>query len=84
MQVPTGAWFPLALTAVVMAISLTWHSVYIKRQRYHREHACHLPQLLQPLPPASPKESPREYRVRMSGQCDSLSNICRSCWLRSW
>ncbi|EIE20093.1 potassium transporter, partial [Coccomyxa subellipsoidea C-169] len=24
-QVPTGAWFPLALAAVVMAISCTWH-----------------------------------------------------------
>ena len=62
-QVPTGAWFPLALTAAVMAISLTWHSVYTKRQRYHREHASQLGQLLQPLPPDAPTLGPSQYRV---------------------
>ncbi len=48
-QVPTGAWFPLALAAVVMAISCTWHWVAIKRARYHNAHAKQLPALLQPV-----------------------------------
>ncbi len=47
-QVPTGAWFPLALAAVVMAISCTWHWASIKRLRYHNDHAKQLPELLQP------------------------------------
>ena len=63
-QVPTGAWFPLALTAAVMAISLTWHSVYIMRQAYHRAHSSQLGALLQPLPPDAPQQGPSQYRVR--------------------
>jgi hypothetical protein len=48
-QVPTGAWFPLALAAIVMAISCTWHWASIKRMGYHNEHAKQLPSLLQPV-----------------------------------
>ncbi len=48
-QVPTGAWFPLALAAVVMAISSTWHWAAIKRMRYHNARDKQLPALLQPV-----------------------------------
>jgi K+ transporter len=44
-----GAWFPLALAGVVMAISTTWHWAFIKRMRYNNEHARPLTDLLRPV-----------------------------------
>ena len=62
-QVPKGAWFPLALTAAIMAVGMTWHHSYIKTLRFHQQHAKQLSALVTPQEPASDRSNPSVYTV---------------------
>ena len=65
-QVPKGAWFPLVLAACVMAVSVVWHSSYIKTMRFHSAHARQLSALLVSQAATSDSANPSVYTVRVS------------------
>lgn len=73
-QVPKGAWFPLALTAAIMAVSMTWHHSYIKTLRFHQQHAKQLSALVTPQEPASDRSNPSMYTV--SSPVPTLWALC--------
>ena len=76
MQVPKGAWFPVVLAAIIMAVCMIWHSSYIKTLRFHNAHMRTLSSLLTPQDAESASKNPTVYRVSSSISQDLSVLLC--------
>ena len=65
------------LAACIMAVSVIWHSSYIKTLRFHAQHAQQLGSLLAPQEAADACSNPSVYTVSTPLLCMAVTKLTR-------